>query len=177
MSPFAAMTTANVVIGILFIIVAVVLVVLGGVAAAGKLPGNGTIGLRVPEVRKHESTWRQAHQVVGPFWILAGVAMALGAAFAFISHGWLWVAPVIAVVAAVVSLSVGGNFGARAAALVDATITAQNEHQTTEAPTDGSAGSGAGGAGAAGSGTEGAAPKPAVDLDALRRAAGEADKA
>lgn len=152
MSPFATMTTLNVVVGILFIIGAVVFIVLGGVAAAGKLPGNNIIGLRVPEVRKDESIWVQAHRVLGPFWILAGVALAMGAAFAFIASGWVWVAPVIALVAAVVALSVGGNFGARAAALVDA---ARDTNPEPEAPAE---------------------PAPQVDLDALRRAAGKADE-
>lgn len=152
MSPFATMTTLNVVVGILFIIGAVVFIVLGGVAAAGKLPGNDIIGLRVPEVRKDESIWVQAHRVLGPFWILAGVALAMGAAFAFIASGWVWVAPVIALVAAVVALSVGGNFGARAAALVDAARDANPEPETP------------------------AEPAPQVDLDALRRAAGKADE-
>ena len=58
------MTTLNIVIGILFIIAAVVLVVLGGVAAAGKLPGNKAIGLRVPEVRKEERIWVQALSLI-----------------------------------------------------------------------------------------------------------------
>lgn len=146
------MTTLNIVIGILFLVGAAVFTAIGISAAAGKLPGNSVIGLRVPEVRKHESTWVQAHKVVGPFWILAGVALAMGAAFAFIASGWVWVAPVIALVAAVVALSVGGNFGARAAALVDA---ARDANPEPEAPAE---------------------PAPQVDLDALRRAAGKADE-
>lgn len=152
MSPFAAMTTLNIVVGILFIIAAVVLVVLGGVAAAGKLPGNKAIGLRVPEVRKEERIWVQAHRVVGPFWILAGVGMGIGAAFSFIAHGWLWVAPVIAFVAGLVALSIGGNYGAKTAALIDEQLTAEAE---SAAPSK---------------------PAPAVDVDALRRAAGKADE-
>lgn len=147
------MTTLNVVLGILFILAAVAFIAIGAVAAAGKLPGNSVVGLRVPEVRKHESTWVQAHKVVGPFWILTGVALAIGAAFSFIAHGWVWVAPVIALVAAVVSLSVGGNFGARAAALVDDAIQAQESEKETATPA-----------------------QPQVNLDALRRAAGKADE-
>lgn len=148
------MTTLNIVIGILFLIGAAVFIAIGVSAAVGKLPGNSVVGLRVPEVRKHESTWVQAHRVVGPFWILTGFALALGGAFAFISHGWLWVAPVIALVAAVVALSVGGNFGARAAALVDEAIDAQDAEANTPQP----------------------APQPQVNLDALRKAAGKADE-
>lgn len=149
------MTTLNLVIGIIFLIAAVCFIVLGAIATAGKLPGNKTIGLRVPEVRKNKSTWVQAHKVVGPFWILTGVALGLGAAFAFIAQGWGWIAPAIAAIAAVVSLSVGGNFGARAAALVDATIQAQSQEETAAEET---------------------AAAPAVDLESLRRAAGRADE-
>lgn len=145
------MTTLNTVLGIIFIVGALFFIITGAMATAGKLPGNKTIGLRVPEVRKNESTWVQAHKVVGPFWILTGVALAFAAAFAFIAHGWLWLAPSIAVVAAVVSLSVGGNFGARAAALVDAALDTPDPQPQAPAA-------------------------PAVDVDALRRAAGHADE-
>ncbi len=155
MSPLDSMTTLNLVLGIIFLAGALCFIVLGAVATAGKLPGNATVGLRVPEVRKHESTWVQAHRVVGPFWILTGVALAIAAAFAFIAQGWVWVAPAIAVVAAVIALSVGGNFGARAAALVDAALEAKSQDEAAAARAESA---------------------PAVDLDALRRAAGQADK-
>ena len=148
------MSTLNAVLGTIFLVLALILIVLGAVATAGKLPGNNIIGLRVPEVRKNESTWVQAHRVVGPFWILAGVGLAIAGAFAFIAQGWMWVAPVIALVAAVVALSVGGNFGARAAALVDASLNA------TDNPTT----------------ATGGVTAPEVNLDALRRAASKADE-
>lgn len=125
------------------------LLIPGVLATVGKLPGNGVIGLRVPEVRKHESTWRQAHRVTGPFWVLAAVAFAIGAAFAFIAYGWMWILVAVAVVAGFVSISVGGNFGARAAALVDAALDASDSDSSDE---------------------------PAVDLGALRKAAGKADE-
>ena len=151
MSPLATMTTLNAVLGTIFIVLALVFLIVGAMATAGKLPGNNVVGLRVPEVRKNESTWRQAHRVVGPFWILTGVGLALAAAFAFIASGWLWIAPAIAVVASVVALSVGGNFGARAALLVDDALS------TPDTP------------------SEEPAAAPAVDLGALRNAATQAD--
>lgn len=157
MSPLATMTTLNAVLGTIFIVLALVFLIVGAMATAGKLPGNNVVGLRVPEVRKNESTWRQAHRVVGPFWILTGVGLALAAAFAFIASGWLWIAPAIAVVASVVALSVGGNFGARAALLVDDALSSTSADSA-------SAGTGAG-----------AAAAPAVDLGALRNAATQAD--
>lgn len=144
------MTTLNVVLGILFIIGALLFLIPGAMATAGKLPGNNVIGLRLPEVRKNESTWVAAHRVVGPFAMLAGVAMAIGAAFAFIAQGWVWVAPAIALVAAVAAFAVGGNYGARAAKLSDAALQQPDEPVEEE-------------------------PAPQVNLDALRRAAGKAD--
>ncbi|MHA2790185.1 SdpI family protein [Corynebacterium sp. S7] len=143
--------TLNLIVAIIFLIVAVALIVVGGMASAGKLPGNSYIGLRIAEVRKNESTWIQAHKVAGPFWILSGVIMAFGAAFAWISSGWLWVLPVLAVILAIVFVSVGANFGARAAAVVDKTIE-DRESQPPEPH-----------------------PAPQVDFEAMRRAASKSD--
>lgn len=138
----------NLVAGVLLSLVALFLVVVGLMATAGKLPGNPVVGLRLASVRKNKRIWDGAHRVAGPFVALAGVALAFGAAFAFIADGWLWVAPVIAAVVAVVALSAAGSAGARAAQLLDA------EPAQSEAPTG-----------------------PKVDLEALRRAASQADGA
>ncbi|WP_018298192.1 SdpI family protein [Corynebacterium lubricantis] len=143
--------TLNLIVAIVFLILAIALIVVGGMAAAGKLPGNSYIGLRVAEVRKNESTWIQAHKVAGPFWLLSGVVMLFGAAFAWIAGGWLWLLPVIAVVVAVVFVSVGANFGARAAAVVNKTIE-DLENQPPEP-----------------------APAPQLDFEAMRRAASQSD--
>ncbi|MCQ4624336.1 SdpI family protein [Corynebacterium sp. CCUG 69979] len=140
--------SAGVIIGILLIIAALALLIPGVLATAGRLPGNSVVGLRVPEVRKDEEVWDTAHKVVGPFLILAGVALAFGAAFSFIAHGWLWAAPVLLIIAAVVAVAVGGNQGARTAQLVDEART-----QTPEPE-----------------------PTPNVNLDALRNAAKQADE-
>lgn len=146
MSPFANMSTLNVVIGIVFAVLTLALFIPGALATAGKLPGNKWVGLHVPAVRKDQGIWDQAHKVAGPFWLLAALALAFGAAFSFIASGWMWVLPVVALVAAVVAASVGGNFGARAATMVEK---AREEEPEPE--------------------------KPAVNIDALRRAAGQAD--
>ncbi|WP_257161747.1 SdpI family protein [Corynebacterium cystitidis] len=144
--------TANLIVAVLFAVAALPLLVLGYLATTGKLKGNSYVGLRVQEVRQEEAIWTQAHRVTGPFLILAGVTLAFGAAFAWIAAGWLWLAPVVAVVLALVFLSVGGNMGARTASLLDA---AQQAEQEQPAPQP---------------------EAPAVDLDALRRAAGQSDK-
>lgn len=146
MSPFANMSTPNVVIGIVFAVLTLALFIPGALATAGKLPGNKWVGLHVPAVRKDQGIWDQAHKGAGPFWLLAALALAFGAAFSFIASGWMWVLPVVALVAAVVAASVGGNFGARAATMVEK---AREEEPEPE--------------------------KPAVNIDALRRAAGQVD--
>lgn len=146
MSPFANMSTLNLVIGIVFAVLTLALFIPGALATAGKLPGNKWVGLHVRAVRKDQGIWDQAHKVAGPFWLLAALALAFGAAFSFIASGWMWVLPVVALVAAVITASVGGNFGARAATMVE---NAREEEPEPE--------------------------KPAVNIDALRRAAGQAD--
>ncbi|MDY5785705.1 MULTISPECIES: SdpI family protein [unclassified Corynebacterium] len=148
------MSAVNLVVGVIFFVLAVALVVAGALAIARRFPGNSAFGLRVPEVRADKAVWEQAHVVAGPFWVFAGVALAFGGAFALRASGWMWVLPVIMFLAAVVAISVAGNFGARAAALVDASRNEQDE----DLP-------------------EGAVSLPLVDLDAVRRAAGRADDA
>lgn len=143
---------ANLVVAVLFLLLALVCIAVGAMAATGKLPGNSVVGLRIAEVRKEHSTWTQAHKVAGPFWILSGVTLVFGAAFAWIATGWLWLVPVIAVILAVVFISVGANFGARAAVLIDRAIEDQ-KNQPAEP-----------------------APAPSVDLDAMRRAASQSDR-
>ncbi|AWB84942.1 SdpI family protein [Corynebacterium liangguodongii] len=139
----------NVVFGIVFGALALVLFVIGALATAGRLPGNPVIGLRVAAVRKSEEIWVKAHKVAGPFVLFAAVALTFGAAFAFIAQGWLWVAPIITAVLAVVALSFAGNAGARVASLLDA---------PSDTPD-----------------STNAQPTPQVDLDALRGAARKAD--
>ena len=71
------------VIGVILVVLAVALLVLGGLAWSRKLPGNGVVGLRVAEVRKSKELWEGAHHVAGPLWVVSGVAMAVGALVAF----------------------------------------------------------------------------------------------
>lgn len=139
----------GVVIGVVFIVFALALLIPGLLAALGRLPGNNVVGLHVPEVRKDEEIWVQAHKVAGPYLILGGLALAFGSAFAFIADGWLWMGPVVLGVVAVAAVAAAGNQGARAARLFA-------EAKENEADAD-------------------AAPAPQVDLGALRNAARRAD--
>ena len=72
MSPFENMSTLNVVVGIIFILLTLLLLIPGALASLGNLPGNKWFGLHVPAVRKDRAIWDQAHKVAGPFWVLAG---------------------------------------------------------------------------------------------------------
>lgn len=141
----------GVIIGVVFIVFAIALLIPGVLAALGRLPGNNVVGLHVPEVRKDEEIWVQAHKVTGPYLILGGLALAFGAAFSFIANGWLWAGPVILALIAIAAIAAAGNQGARAAKLF-----AQAKANDAEA-------------------SPAAQPAPQVDLGALRNAARQAD--
>lgn len=139
----------GVVIGVVFIVFALALLIPGLLAALGRLPGNNVIGLHVPEVRKDEEIWVQAHKVVGPYLILSGLALAFGAAFAFIAEGWLWAGPIVLALIAIAAIAAAGNQGAHAAR-----VFSQAKEGEAEADSE---------------------PAPQVDLGALRNAARRAD--
>lgn len=107
------------VVGIIFLIVAAIFIVVGGLASLRKLPGNSVVGLRLAEIRKTKEAWDNAHAVAGPFWFLAGVALVFGGIIALRAEGWMWLIPALTFVVAVLALSVGSNMGARAAYLWD----------------------------------------------------------
>lgn len=142
----------GVAIGVVFIVFALALLIPGLLAALGRLPGNNVVGLHVPEVRKDEEIWVQAHKVAGPYLILGGLALAFGAAFAFIADGWLWAGPVVLALVGIAAVAAAGNQGARAAKLF---AQAKDAETGAEAAT--------------------AHPAPQVDLGALRNAARRAD--
>ena len=142
-----------IIVGVILTILALALLVLGGLAFARKLPGNSYIGIRVAEVRKSKEIWEAAHHVAGAFWLLAGVALLFGALAAFIAEGWLWLFPVIAVLVAVVAVGAGANVGARTAATM-AIAEEVDKQNRPEEPTQ---------------------PAPQVDMDALRRAVDNSD--
>ncbi|RNE48104.1 SdpI family protein [Corynebacterium alimapuense] len=149
-------------IGIILLILAAGLLVLGALASTKKLPGNPVVGLRVPEVRKSREAWDTAHAVAGPFWLVAGMALVFGGFFAFIASGWLWVLPAVSLLFAVVAVSFGANTGARMAVLYDSQAAEEAE--------------GCGDSCNCGGEEPEQAPAPQVDLEALRRAADAADR-
>ncbi|APT93540.1 membrane protein [Corynebacterium phocae] len=106
-------------IGVIILILAAALLIIGGMAAARKLPGNNIIGLRVEEARKSQEIWELSHAVAGPVWMVGGVALIFGGTVALGAQGWMWIIPVLAVIASVLAISIGANLGARAAHLAD----------------------------------------------------------
>ncbi|WKD62269.1 hypothetical protein CCICO_11390 [Corynebacterium ciconiae DSM 44920] len=140
------------VLGIILIILTLLLVVVGALAWTKRLPGNGVIGIHVPEVRTSREMWNAAHAVAGPVWLVAGLAMGVGALLAFAAEGWMWLLVVAAVVASVALVGIGASLGAKTVAIIDANrkITdAQSAQQPSSAPQ---------------------AAQPQVDVDKLRSA-------
>ncbi|MFH6890525.1 SdpI family protein [Corynebacterium aurimucosum] len=105
------------VVGIIFLILAAVLIVVGGLATLRKLPGNSVVGLRLAEIRTSREAWDNAHAVAGPFWFLGGVALVFGGIIALRAEGWMWLIPALTFVVAILALSIGSNMGARASYL------------------------------------------------------------
>ncbi|QGU08682.1 hypothetical protein COCCU_13960 [Corynebacterium occultum] len=149
----------NVLIGVVLLVLALVLLTVGVMAASRRLPGNKVIGLRVPEVRKSREIWNSAHAVAGPLWIFGGVALVFGGLISFVASGWVWILPAVALVIGIIALASGANVGARAATLLDAQN--QEDDGCSSCSTDGGCGCGG----------HDEAPAPAVDLEAVRRAA------
>lgn len=150
------------VIGVILLVLAAALLILGGLAWSRKLPGNGIIGIRVPEVRKSRELWDAAHRVAGPLWVVGGISLLLSALLAFTATGWMWLIVVLLGLAAVVLLGMGAGTGARAVSILDP----QNQDAGCSSCSDG---------GSCGCGGH-AEPAPEVDFDALRKALGSSEK-
>ncbi|WP_423892228.1 SdpI family protein [Corynebacterium argentoratense] len=91
--------------------------VAGGLAWSGKLPGNGVVGLNIPEVRTSRERWDAAHRIAGPLWTLSGVALVFATLIAVVASGWMWLAFAFALLCAVVAQGVAGYMAARSAAV------------------------------------------------------------
>ena len=152
-------------VGIIMLIVSALLLIVGGLAAAGKLPGNNVIGLRLIEIRKSRAAWDNAHKVAGPFWVLSGVSLFFGGIVALNASGWMWLIPAAMTAVSLLALSVGSNLGSRAAYLFD------QAHSEEEGCGD-SCNCGGDSCTPAG---EAKQQPPEIDLDSLRKAAEESD--
>lgn len=157
-------------LGILLLVLSAVLIVVGGLAAFRKLPGNPVIGLRVAEVRKSQQAWDFAHAIAGPVWALGGLALVFGGVVALSAHGWMWLIPAISTVVAVLAVSVGANMGARAAYLYEEQHGGQGSGSSGSGCGDGGCTCGASGDASGQDAGICADAAPAVDVEALRTA-------
>lgn len=107
----------NVLVASMTGIAAAAQLVAGGLAWSGKLPGNGVVGLNIPEVRTSRERWDAAHRIAGPLWTLSGVALVFATLIAVVASGWLWLAFAFALLCAVVAQGVAGYMAARSAAV------------------------------------------------------------
>ncbi|MCK7637174.1 SdpI family protein [Corynebacterium pygosceleis] len=153
-------------ISVVLFLLALILLITGVLGWAGKLPGNPVLGIHVAEVRKSEDVWVLAHRAAGPLWIAGGVLMFVGAVIGVSASGWMWLLPVVAVVAALVFTGAGAGLGARVAAAADVAA-----NRNAEA----GGGCSSGGGCCGGDGADTREDTPTVDLDAVRRAASQAD--
>ncbi|BAU97381.1 hypothetical protein N24_3119 [Corynebacterium suranareeae] len=164
------MTVIGIILGSLFGIFAVLLIVVGALGWAAKLPGNPVVGIRVPEVRKSQEMWDMAHRVAGPLWVLSGVSFVIASLVAFVASGWMWLVVALGVVAGIVFIGMGAGMAAHTVAMVDAKRSRENP-ETPEAPVSAEIEE-AGGVTITSpilNKTPQNAPK--IDLDAVRRAA------
>lgn len=148
----------SVIIGVILLVLALALLLVGVLATTRRLPGNGIVGIRVPEVRKSQEVWQSSHAMAGPLWIFSGVALVFGALISFVASGWLWVLPPVTVIVAIVGLASGANVGARTATVLDA-LNKKTESGCSGCSADGGCGCGGGDS-----------PAPEVDLDAVMKA-------
>lgn len=150
--PIRHMMDGMTIISIVVLILAALLMVVGLLAWTKNLPGNGVVGLRVPEVRKSKEVWDVAHKVAAPMWTAAGISLLFGGLVGLrlsTLPGLIFLAVTIFVAA--LFLGQGANLGAKAAHLLDRQ--AKEEGGCGENCNCGEA-----------------EPKPEVDVAALRKA-------
>lgn len=179
--------TDMIVFAVLLLVLAVFTTLVGVLAWRMKLPGNGVVGIRVPEVRKSQELWDTAHRIAGPLWTLAGGSLALGGIVAFTAAGWMWLVVGLAIVGWLAFLGIGAGMAAHTVALLDARASKQAEQgccssqssPKTDTVADPAADCGvSGGCGACslnGACEGGAAALSKVDVEAARRAAAASD--
>ncbi|MFD4369267.1 SdpI family protein [Rhodococcus sp. NPDC058521] len=109
---------------IVSVVLLVLAVVLGGVAVAGlteRLPRNRWAGVRTPETLRDDETFALANKVAAPTMLASGALLIIGSAAGALLDGALaFVAVGFSVVAAIVTVSLGGVLGARTAAALPA---------------------------------------------------------
>lgn len=153
-----------IVVPILLFVLAAIVITVGGLATLKKLPGNSVFGLRVHEAHKSPEAWMTSHAVAGPVWLVAGASLTFGALVSLQANGLMWVIPAVTTVVGIIAISYGANLGARTAVLYDQHVNAKKNADAT----GGCCSSG-------GADADGKPKTPSVDMNALRRAARQAD--
>lgn len=219
-----------IVLTIVLVVLALAVLTVGFLGFTQKLPGNGVIGLRIPEVRKSAENWNLAHKIAGPAWMGSGVALLGAALMTLRISGWMWLVFALLIVGALFLIGMGSAMAASTMAKLEHLRSQQEEDERAAegccssgssqdaAPAGagepsaaecasgnacgscslngacegggaafdaehgagaGGAGVGAGAAGGASGAGQAAQPepaKPALDLDAARRAVAEQDR-
>lgn len=112
------MNAVSVVVMVLLAGLALVIAGTGVAALAGRLPGNGVLGVRTPETRRSPEAWELANRAAGPAFLGSGLVLLLGALASGLIGGWVGgLVVVVSVVGSLALLSVAGLAGARAAAI------------------------------------------------------------
>lgn len=110
-----------VIAAIVFLVSAVVLGGVSGLALAGKLPRNRWVGLRSAATLRDEATFRSANRVAAPAQSGAAVVLVLGAVGALLLDGGAALVTVIAApIVALVLMAVGAGIGQRVAGAMPA---------------------------------------------------------
>lgn len=116
------MNAVLVVVVVLLVGLALIIGGTGAAALAGKLPGNGVLGVRTPETRRSPDAWALANRAAGPAFLGSGLVLLLGAIALGLIGGWVGgLVVVVALLASLALLSMAGLAGARAAAIWAAT--------------------------------------------------------
>lgn len=160
------MTVIGIILGSLLGILAVLLIVVGALGWAAKLPGNPVFGIRVPEVRKSQEFWDVAHRVAGPLWVLSGVSFVIASLVAFAATGWMWLVVALAAVAGIVFIGMGAGMAAHTVAMLDA-----QRSRETDAPVSAEVEEAGGITITSPILNKTPLNAPKIDLDAVRRAA------
>lgn len=109
-----------IILSILLAVFGLGIFVVGALAVAGKLPGNGVVGLRIPEVRKSQQMWTLGHRIAGPAWLGSGLAMLAAALLATSASGWAWIIVVGLGLGSLFLLGMGAALASHTLAQMDA---------------------------------------------------------
>jgi uncharacterized membrane protein len=67
----------------------VLLLVTGALGAAGRLPKNDWVGLRLHEVMRDEASWRVGHRAASPWLVAGGIIDTVGGAALYVQRAAL----------------------------------------------------------------------------------------